>query len=317
MPNRTITKKAVIVIFLAIVSDLVGSCRHSPVSNGQPPNFDRDSGYAEPRSNGKIESGEINESSGLAASRCQQDVFWTHNDSGDGPYIYALDRKGKQLGTWKLNGARNQDWEDIAASKDASGNCFLYVGDIGNGRKTEEQERQVYRIREPVVTGNTPDAKENAEETGRAELLTFRYPDGPQDSEAMAVHPVSGRIYVITKRRDAPAGVYAINPEFGSSVIATKVAEISVPAIPNGFLTGSDISPDGKRVVLCDYFAAYELVLPADSASFDDVWSQKPVPVELGERSQGEAVAYSADGMSLLATSEGSFKPLIEVRRKN
>ena len=34
---------------------------------------------------------EVRESSGLAVSRAYPGVFWTHNDSGDRPRLYALD----------------------------------------------------------------------------------------------------------------------------------------------------------------------------------------------------------------------------------
>jgi hypothetical protein len=131
------------------------------------------------------------------------------------------------------------------------------------------------------------------------------------------VHPVSGEIYIITKHRSSPAGVYKLEPVFDASVVkAVKITDITVPAIPNGFLTGGDIAPDGKHVIVCDYFAAYEFTLPADSGNFDEIWKQKPIVVELGERKQGEAIGYAADGLSIYATSEGKLAPVIEARQK-
>lgn len=95
-----------------------------------------------------------------------------------------------------------------------------------------------------------------------------------------------------------------------------KIADFAVPALPNGFVTGGDISNDGKRVVICDYFAAYEIVLPEKSKSFDDIWKQKSEIVQLGERTQGEAICYSADGAAVYATSEKEDSPVIKVDRK-
>jgi len=91
------------------------------------------------------------------------------------------------------------------------------------------------------------------------------------------------------------------------------LSDIKVPAIPNGLITGGDISPDGKRVILCDYARAYEYRLPDDSANFDDIWKQSPEPVDIGDRLAGEAVCYSADGRSIFATSERAGSPFIRV----
>ncbi|NOT48874.1 MAG: hypothetical protein HOP17_14135 [Acidobacteria bacterium] len=316
MPNKTITKNLLIVIFSACVSAL-SSCGHGPVSGGKPPAFDGESSaYTEPRIDALIESEDIVESSGIAASKCQQGVLWTHNDSGDDAYLFATDTKGKSLGTWKVQNAANKDWEDIAAFKDETGKCFLFIGDIGNRRKEPRPDHDIYRVAEPeIVAGDAGTTKKNPSRTEPADVITFSYPDGRQDAETLMVHPVTGEIYIVTKQRNKAAGVYRIKPAFGSPPVkAEKVIDVTVPAIPNGFLTGGDIAPDGKRLVLCDYFAAYEFVLPDNSADFNDVWKQKPSVINLGNRDQGEAIGYSADGTSIYATSEGQYSPLIEVR---
>ncbi len=152
MPKKTITKKVLIVIFCTAVSFLAASCRHDPVSGGKAPTFDRErSRFAKPVETGRVESGEIKESSGITSSKCQPDVLWTHNDSGDGAFIYAIDGKGRDLGRWKVENAENVDWEDIASAKDESGSCFLYIGDIGNGRKNPRGEHRIYKVEDPRV----------------------------------------------------------------------------------------------------------------------------------------------------------------------
>ena len=80
-------------------------------------------------------------------------------------------------------------------------------------------------------------------------------------------------------------------------------------------VTGADISPDGRRVALSTYAQGYELELPA-GAAFDDIWAEPPVPVALGPRLQGEAVAYRLDGRALLTTSEIAPWPLQQVERR-
>lgn len=317
MSRKTIAKFSSFVISLASLCAISSGCFSvSPSETNSAANNKLKSGYGEPRITGKIKSRDISESSGLAASGCQEGVLWTHNDSGNEAIIFAINAAGENLGAWTVAGAKSGDWEDIAEFRSPAGECFLYIGDVGNNSRVRG-EFTVYRVREPRLTG-TPSDKKNAPETAAAESLKFSYPDFRHDAETLMVHPQTGDIYVVTKRISGAAGVYKIRPDFGGDGAqrAEKLADISVPAIPNGFITGGDISPDGRRAVLCDYFAAYEFVLPADAASFDDIWNQKPVMIELGEREQGEAISYSADGNSLLATSEKKNSPIIEVKRK-
>lgn len=318
MPNKTITKFSVFVIFAAFLSTGTGACHNSVIGGGEPPSVDgTKSPYDGPKVIGKIESDEITESSGIAASRCQQGVIWTHNDSGDGAFIYAVNAGGRHLGTWQIPNARNIDWEDIAGFKDGEGKCYLYIGEIGNNNN-ERAEHKIYRVAEPAVhASDSNSTRKEPIQTEPAEILTFSYPDARQDAETLMVHPKNGEIYVLTKHRSGPSAVYKLKPVFDTSVVvkAEKVSDITVPAIPNGLLTGGDIAPDGSHVILCDYFAGYELVLPDGASNFDEIWKQKPTVVELGDRKQGEAVSYAADGLSILATSEGKSPPLIEAKR--
>ena len=60
----------------------------------------------------------------------------------------------------------------------------------------------------------------------------------------------------------------------------------------------------------------YELTLPAGDNNFDDIWKQTPVRIDLGPRDTGEAVAYSPDGNTIYATTEGKKAPMIVVKRK-
>lgn len=317
MLKKTIAKFSSFVICLAAWCVISTGCFSVSPTDGNPrANNRRGSAYGEPSVKGKIQSKDINESSGLAVSQCQPDVLWTHNDSGSGPIIYAIDPRGESLGAWNVTGAKSYDWEDMAGYKDPSGKCFIYIGDIGNNSRVRG-EFTVYRIAEPPVTPNSS-SKKDPLATAEAEAIRFTYPDFRHDAETLMVNPQTGAIYVVTKRISGAAAVYRIEPDFGSAGVrqAKKLTDLSVPAIPNGFLTGGAISPDGKRAVVCDYFAAYELVLPEGDTNFDDIWTQKASIIELGEREQGEAIAYSADGNSIFTTSEKKNSPIIEAKRR-
>lgn len=254
----------------------------------------------------------------MTASKCQPDVFWTHNDSGGEAFIYAFNLSGANLGTFRVKNAENVDWEDIAAYRDAGGKCFLYIGEIGDN-DLKRSTHAVYRIVEPEVGGSAAGTTEkNAQETAPADALVFRYPDQNQNSETLMVHPSTGNIYIVSKSRTDPAGVYKLSGAFGTAEIQTarRIASLQLPSIPVGLLTGGDIAVDGRRVVLCDYLDGYELSL-ATGDNFDDIWKQPFVEVDLGERDTGEAVTYGTDNSTIYATTEGKKAPIIMVRRKS
>src|SRR5215813_6677580 len=112
------------------------------------------SGYGAPVHLVNLENQSIKESSGIAASRRNSNIFWTHNDSGDGPFVYAFDRQGKHRGVWRVAGAKAMDWEDMAVgSGPKRGQSYLYLGDIGDNSKNRD-DIVVYRTAEPLITSS-------------------------------------------------------------------------------------------------------------------------------------------------------------------
>jgi hypothetical protein len=282
-------------------------------------------GYNSPVHLANLENQSIKESSGIAASRQNTNILWTHNDSGDGPFVYAFDRQGKHRGVWQVASAKATDWEDMAVGPGPErGQSYLYLGDIGDNSKNRN-EIVVYRVAEPRITqSDSTSTVQNPRVTEPADVIRLKYPDGKFDAESLMVHPTTGDLYIITKIRGAAAGVYKLKaplPVIGVSTLV-RIGEVRLSDMFVGWFTGADISPDGHRVALCDYLGAGELVLPNKSAiAFDEIWHGTPIPVEIGDyrgvRRQGEAICYSADGRALLATSEGSPCPLIELTRRN
>lgn len=274
--------------------------------------------YGPPTTLATIKDNSISESSGLVASRTTPGAYWTHNDSGDGPFIYALDTRGDSLGTFRVNGAQNRDWEDIASGPGPQPNkSYLYIGDIGDNNSVRP-EVIVYRVIEPALSGTSRSFnKRRPGTTEPAETIRLKYPDGAHDAEALLVHPRTGNIYIVTKVVIANPGVYEAGAPFtaGKQITMRRIGETHVPSIFGGVITGGSISPDGRRVALCDYFQGYEIVLPASSSNFDDIWKQKMIGFDLGKRKQGESITYRLDGKALLATSEGKDPPLIQVLR--
>jgi len=97
---------------------------------------------------GTIQDPAIVESSGLVASRRYPGVFWTHNDSGSAPVIFAINQRGQALGRFPVQRVSVVDLEDIAID----GNGRLYLADIGADGRSRDRVA-VYRIREPNPRG--------------------------------------------------------------------------------------------------------------------------------------------------------------------
>src|SRR6185295_5400530 len=152
--------------------------------------------YGLPATIATIKEKSISESSGLAASRSTPGAYWTHNDSGDGPFIYAFDTRGDSLGIFRVTGAQARDWEDMAAGPGPLANkSYLYLGDIGDNNEARD-EVVVYRVAEPALNATTRKlTKVRPGSTEPAEAIRLKYPDGKHDAEALLVHPTTGNIY--------------------------------------------------------------------------------------------------------------------------
>jgi hypothetical protein len=267
----------------------------------------------------RLEAPAVTESSGIVASRRTPGIYWTHNDSGDGPNLYAFDRQGRDYGRWTVRGATAIDWEDIAIARDpTSGAWMLYAADIGDNSR-QRRSVTVWRVAEPAVT--SPEACRKGCVTAPATPIRLRYPDGPHNAETLLVHPTTGDFYIVTKAggSDPDTIVFAARAkQLGAKeTVLEEVARLDVPdplfTRVAGGVTGGDISPDGRRVVLCYYFGFYEAALPAGERDFDAIWDRKFRHTVIGFGLQVEGIGYRPDGKAVLATSEGAPAQLFEI----
>ncbi len=272
--------------------------------------------YSAPTILGRLKNRSVVESSGLAASRVNPGLYWTHNDSGDGPFIYAFDSRGTSKGVWRIPAAA-RDWEDmdVGPGPDPT-KSYIYIGDIGDN-ESSRAEIVIYRLPEPVVAPTHASAtKAKALVTETPEVFRVRYPDGKHDAETLMVHPQTARLFVVTKVILGRPSVYEARLDSETTNVMLRVASLDIPSPIGGIITAGSVSPDGRRIVLCDYLQAYELVLPKEIETFDEIWKQPFVKIPLGRRKQGEAITYRLDGKALLATSEGRSSPIIQVVRR-
>jgi uncharacterized protein (TIGR03382 family) len=214
----------------------------------------------------QLQSASLDEISGLAASRWQTNVLWVHNSAGDAPNLYAVNAlNGERLGTWEVRDARAVDWEDIALSvcdpAGSTGYC-LFIADIGDDAR-ERTDQMIYRVREP----STRDAALGMTQlTERADAFPVVYelpagePEPNPDAESLAVHPVTGKLYIVTKEQGKGRVLESDPPGApGTPLTFRVIGEIVLPTP-----TAADISSDGARLVVRGESEAREYKITAN-----------------------------------------------------
>lgn len=242
---------------------------------------------------GHLDATIINEASGLSASAANPGKLWVHNDSGDGPRIFLVDTTGLLIATVWLENATNRDWEDIAVGPGPlRGRSYLYVADIGDnlGRF---QTKRIYRVEEPRISGDT------VLPAGNLDSLIFDMPDGPRDSEALFVDPLSGTIYILSKR-EAHVRLYHLAQWSAGVVTAKKDTILSLTAV-----TGADISADGTRLLVKTYDSVFYWHR-SPNESIVSALLGKRTPLEYFREPQGEAITFELRGSGYYTVSESA-----------
>ncbi|RYU90490.1 hypothetical protein EWM62_07475 [Mucilaginibacter terrigena] len=253
---------------------------------------------------------QMDETSGLAASGLNEDIYYANNDSGDTSRFFAITAEGKLKTTIYYMGNKAErlgvrDCEDIAVGPGpVKGKSYVYVGDIGdNGAK--RKFITVYRAEERKAWGK--DSIAHAVPVP----LNLKYPDGPKDAEAMAIDPVEKLLYIITKRGDS-VGVYTspLKYKANDTVTLTFRGRLFFDGLkPFKWITAADISPDGKQVLV----KSYQKVYYWQRTTGQHIWQtlqSKPQELVYKQEKQGEAIAFTPDGKGYYTTSEGVYAPI-------
>lgn len=262
----------------------------------------------------------LHEPSGLASSRLNRQVVYVHSESDVSGMVAVSTIDARVVGRFDVAIPQQWDWEDIATGPCGTGSC-IYAGDIGrdNGKPNPPATFAVYRVAEPdLAAGQTGG-------TLTGDWLRFRYPDAPHNAEALMVHPLTGRIYVITKEPDGHSGVYAFPtalPPPSSTTVTTLelIATLDLPVWSGdpsdtraaqwfGQVTAAAIHPRGDRFLLRTLYRVYEYRVP-EGRPFESVFTTPPVTVTApsGEE-QGEAIDYAPDGSAYFTVGERAAPP--------
>jgi hypothetical protein len=265
---------------------------------------------------GQIESAEVTEASGIARSTLHSDRFWVINDGGSPPVLHAIGADGRDEGSLQLEEASNLDWEAVASFK-LDGKSWLLVADAGDNSAIRDQSK-IYVVEEPAL-------KHDEDAIGPlAWTLSFRWPDGPRDCEAVAVDAGGDRILLLSKRT-IPAVLYELplHPETAGVITATRLGEVD--AIPRPTArdleraasarnwhwqpTAMDLSADAGAAVILTYRAVYHFAR-RNGEPWIEALRRAPTVIDLGGVREAEAVAFTEDGRSVIVTVEAPSAPL-------
>src|SRR4051812_6505196 len=184
----------------------------------------------------------LNESSGLI---WWKKLFWTHDDSGGKPEIYAMNVSTNAIQrTVVIKNAANVDWEDIAQD-----NSFIYIGDFGNNANGNRTDLKIYKVAKASVS---------VSDSVQASVINFSYSDQTDfsakgnnntnfDCEALIAYGDS--LYLFSKDWiDLKTRLYSL-PKKAGIFKATKLAELDV----QGLITGADVLPAQRVIALSGY----------------------------------------------------------------
>jgi hypothetical protein len=222
----------------------------------------------------------ISETSGIEI--INDSIFVTHNDSGNDPVLFFINKKGELKSNFKLKKTINSDWEDIAFD----GKEFIYIADLGNNLNNRTN-LMIHRF----------SIKDSSETTMKIKYLDQKFPmretNRNFDSEAMIL--LNENLYTFTKANSTPytglCKMYKIN-------LTDSIQELnpmdSMVLGDEGYwknsVTSADISDDKTKLALLTYkylYFFYDFI-------GDDFFGGKYMRFLLPEIQQREAVVFDS-----------------------
>lgn len=306
---------------LLVIALLIPACRESdddaaPVSSPPPEVLPPTFGAS--GSVGTVQSPSIVEASGLAASRTNPGVLWTHNDSSSPPdnRLFALTPAGTHLGIYTITGASAADWEDMAIGPGPGGADFLYAGDIGDNAPFDRASITIYRIPEPAVDPSQPPVAVNLAGTA----LTCVYPDGPRDAETLMCDPRTGDLLILSKNGAGASNLYRWpapqDPSGTFTLIFERTLTFGAGALPGSpLVTGGDISPDGTLVAVRTYDRIFVWTRQYGQTVSDAMAAAPAFTMTDNHADLDEAVAFAADGSGMYTLNEGASQTIYFIPR--
>lgn len=224
----------------------------------------------------------------------KEDAFWMINDSGNSSSVFLVEEDGVIVRELWLD-AKNRDWEDI--TMDAEGN--LYIGDFGNNYN-ERKNLKILKI-------NKKDLK--SKKKIKVDKIKFSFPEQKKFPPKKKYYDVEGffawkgNFYVFTKSRVKKkigrSFLYRIPMEKGKHK-AERISDFTTCPEKYCWITGADITRDGKKVVLLNHKSAW---IFTDFIG-DDFFSGKAREFSFGHESQKESITFKNNATIYIADEE-------------
>ena len=180
----------------------------------------------------------LNESSGLVE---WEDHFYSHNDDTD-LHLYQLNKNGIIVKKIKLDGIKNNDWEDLTQDKN-----HFYLGDFGNNASGNRTDLTIYKI-----------AKDSLFDNPKIETITFSYQEqtdfskqksNSTDFDCEAFIATENELILFTKQwENKQSAVYRL-PKKPGNYQAEFITTLKV----NGLITGATFVKEKNLIALCGH----------------------------------------------------------------
>ncbi len=264
--------------------------------------------YAPAQELARMNDPSLLEISGVASSYNTPGAFWVHNDSGDTPRIFLVDKSGNTLMIANIASATASDWEDIASFQ-LNGKPYILIADIGDNGENRTNCK-LYIIEEPNYDPNGT----NPTSFPIFRKINFTYETGPQNCESISVNVATGKIMFVSKKNFNGARKTRYVHELPLSVSSETVTLVAKKIQEFDYIidapTAMDISNDGKRaIVLTVKDGAFEFTRN-DGVTWADAFATAPTRVAIPVGSGNEAICYDTNGVDLYSMKEGKSSPL-------
>ena len=215
-------------------------------------------------------SGSLKEASAIEKV-VNSDLLWTIEDAGNKNNIYGIDLNGNIVKDIDISNSSNIDWEDLTSDKQGN----LYIGDFGNNSKNRD-DFTIYKV------SNLKDDEANAER------INFLLPKKMKSEDFEAFFLLNDYFYIFSKENKSTK-LFKVPNQIGKHT-AEYIAELELKD-KRTKITSSDISNDGKTIVLLNHDKLWKITNFKDDNFFEgDI--QK---LSFEHKSQKEGICFKSN----------------------